>query len=47
MDDLLGLLNIASRSELKRLDRKIGQINRTLRGLERPQRANGAAPPSG
>ena len=47
MDDLLGLLNIASRSELKRLDKKIGQINRKLRGLESPQRSNGAAPPSG
>jgi len=39
----LGLFNIASRSDVERLERKIGQITRKLKQAERAKKANGSA----
>lgn len=41
IDGLLASLRIASRGDIDRLDRKLGQINRKLKDLERTRRANG------
>ena len=35
VDSLLGVLQIASRRDVNRIDRKLGQINRKLRDLEK------------
>ncbi len=46
LSGVLGLFQIASKTDLDRLDRKVGQINRKLRELEgtrRPRRSNGSA----
>ena len=43
VDDVLGMLQVASRRDVARLDRKLNQINRKLRDLEKPKRGNGAA----
>ncbi|MEE9606317.1 MAG: hypothetical protein V3U03_01155 [Myxococcota bacterium] len=40
---VLGLLQIASRSDLQRVDRKVAQINKKLKDLERIRKANGGA----
>jgi hypothetical protein len=34
VDSVLGVLNVASRRDLNRIDRKLNQINRKLRGME-------------
>lgn len=43
VDGVLSILRIASRGDVDRLDRKLGQINRKLRDLERTRRSNGEA----
>ena len=46
LSGVLGIFQIASKTDLHRIDRKLGQINRKLRELEgtrRPRRSNGSA----
>jgi hypothetical protein len=46
LSGVLGIFQIASKTDLDRLDRKLGQISRKLRELEgsrRPRRSNGSA----
>ena len=43
IDGILGAFRIASRRDVDRLDRRLGQINRKLKDLERTRRANGDA----
>lgn len=43
VDSLLSTLRIASKADVDRIDRKLGQLNRKLKDLERPRRANGEA----
>ncbi len=43
VDRFLGLLSIASRSDLERIDRKLDRISRKLKEIEQPRRGNGAA----
>lgn len=38
----LGFFNIATRSDLNRIDRKLGQITRKLKQVERAKKSNGA-----
>ena len=45
VDSLLGFFNVATKSDLNRIDRKIGQLNRKLKGLEPKKRTNGTAAP--
>ncbi len=40
-DGILGTFGIASRRDVDRLDRKLGQISRKLKDLDRARRANG------
>jgi hypothetical protein len=35
LDQVLGVFNIATRSDFKKLDRKLNQINRKLKGLDK------------
>lgn len=41
VDNLLGALQIASKSDLQRIDRKLSQLNRKLKELERQRKGNG------
>jgi hypothetical protein len=41
VDGILGTLRIASRRDVDRIDRRLGQINRKLKDLERARRVNG------
>jgi hypothetical protein len=41
IDGILGALRIASRGDVDRLDRRLGQISRKLKDLERTRRING------
>ena len=41
VDRLLGVLQIASKNDFERLDRKLSQLNRKLKELERARRGNG------
>ncbi len=41
LDGVLGTFGIASRRDVDRLDRRLGQINRKLKDLDRARRANG------
>jgi hypothetical protein len=43
VDGLLTTLRIASKGDVDRLDRRLGQISRKLKDLERPRRGNGGA----
>jgi hypothetical protein len=43
VDGMLSTLRIASRRDVDRLDRKLGQISRKLKDLERTRRTNGEA----
>ena len=43
VDNLLEVLNIASRRDLSRIDRKLNQISRKLRDLEKAKQGNGAS----
>lgn len=40
---VLGFFNVATRSDLDRIERKLGQIAKKLKGIERAKRANGSA----
>jgi len=40
-ESLLGALQIASKSDVQRIDRKLTQLNRKLKALERAKRTNG------
>ncbi len=40
---VLGFFNIATRSDVERLDRRIGQITRKLKHAERAKKSNGSA----
>ena len=46
VDGILSSLRIASQRDVDRLDRKLGQISRKLKDLERTRRTNGEAVPS-
>jgi len=46
VDTVLGALQVASRRDVDRIDRKLNQINRKLRDLEKAKGGNGAAPQS-
>jgi ElaB/YqjD/DUF883 family membrane-anchored ribosome-binding protein len=46
VDSVLGVLQVASRRDVSRIDRKLNQINRKLRDLEKAKGGNGAAQPS-
>ena len=43
VDSILGALNIASKSDVQRIDRKISQLNRKMKEIERRKRSNGQA----
>ena len=43
VDNILAVLNVASKQDLSRIDRKLNQINRKLRDLEKAKQGNGAA----
>ncbi len=43
VDNLLGALQIASKSDLQRVDRKLGQISKKLKDLERTRKSNGGS----
>jgi hypothetical protein len=43
VDNILGALKIASKSDVQRIDRKISQINRKMKEIERRKRSNGQA----
>ena len=42
-DRVLGVFQIATRSDINRIDRKLNQINRKLKDIERARRSNGGA----
>ncbi len=42
VDTFLGTFQIASKSDLERIDRKLGQLSRKLKDLETRKKANGA-----
>lgn len=43
VDNILEVLHIASKRDLSRIDRKLNQINKKLRDLEKSKQGNGAA----
>jgi HD-GYP domain-containing protein (c-di-GMP phosphodiesterase class II) len=43
VDNVLEVLHVASKRDLSRIDRKLNQINRKLRDLEKAKQGNGAA----
>jgi len=43
VDNVLEVLHVASKRDLSRIDRKLNQINRKLRDLEKVKQGNGAA----
>ena len=43
VDRFLGTFQIASKSDLDRIDRKLDRISRKLKDFEQPRRGNGAA----
>lgn len=43
VSDVLGALQIASKGDVQRIDRKISQLNRKLKEMERAARPNGQA----
>jgi hypothetical protein len=43
IEGVLGVLQIASKGDVQKLDRKIGQISRKLKDIERAKKANGDA----
>jgi len=45
VDTVLSFFSIATKSDVNRIDRKLGQINRKLKGLEGRKRSNGTAAP--
>ena len=45
VDNILAVLNVASKQDLSRIDRKLNQINKKLRDLEKSKQGNGAATP--
>ena len=46
LDEFLGLFQIASKSDMNRLDRKLTTLSRRLKELEKARKANGATIPS-
>ncbi len=40
---VLGFFNIASRTDVERIERKLGQVTRKLKQVERAKKANGSA----
>jgi hypothetical protein len=43
VESLLGLLQIASKGDVQRIDRKISQLSRKLKDMEQQKKANGQA----
>ena len=43
VDTFLGALQIASKSDLERIDKKLGQVSRKLKEIERARGGNGHA----
>ena len=43
VDNVLEVLHVASKRDLSRIDRKLNQINKKLRDLEKAKQGNGAA----
>ena len=43
VDNVLEVLHVASKRDLSRIDRKLNQINKKLRDLEKSKQGNGAA----
>jgi hypothetical protein len=43
VDNVLEVLHVASKRDLSRIDRKLNQINKKLRELEKSKQGNGAA----
>lgn len=43
LDSILGVFQIASKSDVQRIDRRLSQLNRKLKELERVKKANGDA----
>jgi uncharacterized coiled-coil DUF342 family protein len=46
VDSVFGALNLATKREVGRIDRKLNQINRKLRDIEKAKPGNGAAKPN-
>ena len=45
VENVLGTFQIASKGDVERLDKKLSQISRKLKDLEKARRSNGAEPP--
>lgn len=46
VSDVLGAFQIASKSDVHRIDRKISQLNKKLKEMDRSKRSNGKAQPT-
>ena len=44
MDSLLGLIRVASKADVERIDKKLATLNRHLKEIEKVRKTNGAAP---
>ncbi len=44
VDSFLGLIRVASRADVERIDKKLTTLNRHLRGIEKARKTNGASP---
>jgi hypothetical protein len=45
VDSLLGLMQVASRSDVQRIDRKLTTLNRRLKAIEEQRKTNGGSAP--
>ncbi len=45
VDSVLGLIRVASKSDVERIDRKLATLNRHLKEIEKVRKTNGASPP--
>ncbi len=45
VENVLGTFQIASKGDVERLDKKLSQISKKLKDLEKMRRSNGAEPP--
>ena len=44
MDSFLGLIRVASKSDVERIDKKLATLNRHLKAVEKARKTNGASP---
>jgi polyhydroxyalkanoate synthesis regulator phasin len=44
VDSLLGLMQVASRSDVQRINKKLTTLNRRLKAIEESRKTNGSSP---